>query len=124
MVTGERKEACIEGRRCDGPELQLCSNGTWLPEQACEHGCDPATFSCNPPPREPECEPGAKRCLSSRLEACQNGFWDEVETCPEGCSGDECRSGTNFTLFFLLVTFAVASTLSAVVFFAVKDRLE
>ncbi|MBI4895086.1 MAG: PGF-pre-PGF domain-containing protein [Candidatus Aenigmarchaeota archaeon] len=50
-VTGEKQlTECTSGKRCDGNQIQECTNNLWVTSQTCQYGCDSTTYNCNPQP--------------------------------------------------------------------------
>ncbi len=96
-ITGERSEVpliCTAGDiRCQGSELQGCSNGTeWATVEDCTYTCNATSLSCDPAPQqqpEPECQPGDRVCSGSNLQVCTEGEWNLLP-CEHGCSGGAC----------------------------------
>jgi hypothetical protein len=88
-ATGCSSEPCVEAApRCNGPSLEVCTNGRFEPRQRCATAalCDGVAGTCG----EPACgaELGDYRCTGTSLERCVPGRtgWADFRYCPGGCA--------------------------------------
>ena len=46
-VTGDKQlTECTSGKRCNGNQIQECTNNLWVTAQTCQYGCESTTYTC------------------------------------------------------------------------------
>ena len=82
--------SCSDGStRCNGPRLEICSNGLWTVKELCQGECQGGQcVSVHP---IPSCADGTVRCSENRREECRSNQWVLLETCTVVCRSGQCE---------------------------------
>jgi hypothetical protein len=88
---------CTEGSyRCNGNNLERCTNSNWQFAANCQFGCNSGT---NPPScSSQQCTEGTLRCNGNNLEKCTNNLWVLQQSCTNGCSNNQCGGQAIFAI--------------------------
>ena len=70
-----------DGPRCQDRVPEVCSDGSWLAQAACNLAC--VNGKCT------ECTNGT-RCQDGAVETCREGFWGNPTPCPVTCEQGQC----------------------------------